>query len=181
MVARLKAAYRYATASFAGHGSSVLWTMIAEKQADIHAALLADDDSLASLLADPCGTYLYYGVDNLYPAFRDTGLQSPQHQSLELAARDALATLAEALGADRSWNPEGGALFPHKEPKPTRGADDLLSDIENALGATLDFPSPFPGELGLSTARGVVTYRAVHAIYQAHRLNLDNPDEPVSL
>ena len=47
----------------------------------------------------------------------------------------------------------------------------LLLDIENVLEINLQFPSPFPGENGLSTSHGLVTYRAVNAIYQAHRVN----------
>lgn len=176
-IARLKAAYRCAITTFPGHGVSI-WGLISEKQTAIHAALMSDSDSdfgslleLATFFSDPGRTYLYYGVDNIYPDFRDVEMESPLQKGLQKQAMDALIILADSLGATRCWNPEGGALFPHKEPKSIRGADDLLTDIENVLGITLQFPSPFPGENGLSSARGLVTYRAINAIYQAHRVN----------
>lgn len=167
-VLRLKQAYRESIATFSGHGESPLWTMIREKQIEIHKSLMSDDDSLTSLLADPCKTYLYYGVDNLYP--RKDPKESPNRQCLETYAHDTLIIFADAVGATRYWNPEGGSLFPYKESKPDRSVDDLLKDIEKILDISLQFPTPFPNAVGLPTGRGVVNHLAVNAIYQAYRV-----------
>ena len=46
-------------------------------------------------------------------------------------------------------------------------AKTALRQVEEFLGEEIDFPNPFPGEFGANTDRGVASYRAVHAAYQA--------------
>ena len=73
--------------------------------------------------------------------------------------------LAEAIGVERCRNPEYAepALLPDVEP--------LLERIDGAIGSPLQFPNLFPGEVGLATPRGVASYRAVQAIFQAWRIS----------
>jgi hypothetical protein len=74
-----------------------------------------------------------------------------------------LLLLAEAVGARRLWNPLGSVpSLPQ--------VDDLLDLIDQGLGVRMAFPNPFPGEIGLATSRGVISYRAVQALYQAWRV-----------
>ena len=48
--------------------------------------------------------------------------------------------------------------------------DQILDQIDGALGLKLDFPNPFPNELGLPSSRGILGFRSIHAIYQAWRI-----------
>jgi hypothetical protein len=48
--------------------------------------------------------------------------------------------------------------------------EDVLNKIDKLIGTTLTFPNPFPDEFGLPTSRGIATYRAIHALYQAWRI-----------
>lgn len=78
---------------------------------------------------------------------------------------DNLLRLAEAIGARPKYNPEPdgcGALLPPVE--------EILASLDAALGAKIVFANPFPGETGLITSRGIASYRAIQAIYQAYRL-----------
>jgi hypothetical protein len=49
-------------------------------------------------------------------------------------------------------------------------ANEIADQIDGALGIKLTFPNPFPGELGLSSSRGVIGFRAIQAVYQAWRI-----------
>ena len=80
---------------------------------------------------------------------------------------DHLIRVAEAIGALRCENPEAPGSTPMYGIKPT---DDLLAAIENAMGCEIRFPNPYPDETGVKTSRGVASYRAIHAIYQAWRI-----------
>ena len=48
--------------------------------------------------------------------------------------------------------------------------EEELNDVQRCLGVPLEFPNPFQDEFGIKTKRGIVSYRAVQAIYQAFRL-----------
>ena len=75
-----------------------------------------------------------------------------------------LLFLAEATGVKRRWNPEG-ADFPLPD------VDRLLALIDEGVGQRVEFPNPFPGEVGLFSSREIISYRAIQAIYQAWRVN----------
>ena len=57
-------------------------------------------------------------------------------------------------------------------------ADILIGQIENKLGRTLSFPNLFRGELGILTCRGIASYRAPQAIYQAWKIKQLLKDVP---
>lgn len=66
LVDRIKTSYRLALQKAPTPEDSFLWSMIGGKQADIHEALMSDDDGrLMALLSNPQETDLYYGVDIL--------------------------------------------------------------------------------------------------------------------
>jgi hypothetical protein len=75
-----------------------------------------------------------------------------------------LLFLAEATGVKRRWNPENSATFP------LPSIDRLLALIDEGVGHQVEFPNPFPGEIGLISSRGIISYRAIQAIYQAWRV-----------
>jgi hypothetical protein len=72
--------------------------------------------------------------------------------------------LAEATGVKRRWNPANIKSFP------LPSIDELLALIDEGVGHQVVFPNPFPGEIGLFSSRGIISYRSIQAIYQAWRV-----------
>jgi hypothetical protein len=168
LVHRIRRSYRMAVSEFKGSGDS-MWTSIADLQKSIHALLMSDDNAgLATLLADPAATNLYYGIDNLVPSHITEMAEDPAKFSIHAGMiADNLYRLAEALGVQKMLRPSG-------DPGPTGpnhiDVDDLLARIERKLGIALAFKTPLRGEFGLPTSRGMLSYRVALAIYQAYRL-----------
>jgi hypothetical protein len=109
------------------------------------------------MLRDPGQTDLFYGFDNLARSLSPGG----DHGT---AIYLDLILLSEAIGARALWNPESMDLVRWPE------VEELLEVLDAAIGFRITFPNPFPGEIGLATSRGVASYRAVQAIYQAWRI-----------
>ena len=92
---------------------------------------------------------------------------------------DGLLSLSEAIGARR-------ADYPEVEIDATLAARNTLFDVEAVIdeieretGVILNFPNPFPNELGLPSKRGIISFRAVQSVYQGWRiaqLAKGNPD-----
>lgn len=130
-----------------------------KRKRDIHDALMAKDRRVvAEMLRDPGQTDLFYGFENLARSLADGVAYGGRHVHLDLML------LAEAIGAERNRNPE------YAELASLPGVEPLLERLDGTLGAPLHFPNPFPGEVGLATSRGVASYRAVQAIFQAWRI-----------
>ena len=104
---------------------------------------------------------LFYGFDNLI-------VHAAQDQrSVDAEASwtyDNLIRLAEALGVLSLENPEASRKGP------CMGIEPLLDLLDDALGFRVDFPNPFPGEVGLQTSRGLCSFRAPQALFQAWRI-----------
>jgi hypothetical protein len=166
LVERIMTAYRHATSSFAWDSSS-MWTAFFEQHhAEIHEALIAGDtETVTRTLRNPGSSNLFYGFDSLGPV--SDPAKDPYAPYTSLITLDRLVSFAEALGAIRLDHPES---YLDRAPR-TFTADEVIEAIEDALGLELSFPSPFPGERGLSSRRGVVVPRAVDALYQAWRLS----------
>jgi hypothetical protein len=159
LVQRISRAYRLGIESYKGR-SVPRWFSFGPRSAsaDIHAALLADDDSARAVLADPGSSYLFYGMDNL---FRDhVALTSSSNNARVEQAGICLESL-QRLFKVVCCQPD---KFDPGSP------ESLIAGLEDALGVCIDFPNPFPGEVGLATSRGIVSYRAPQAVFQAHRL-----------
>ena len=167
-VSRIRNAY-ISSVSLHENSMSPLWQMIVEKSIDFHADLIAGKN--LSFLDSPGKNFLFYGFDNLYYTFVNDVKNDPQSQQqiLALFFNDVI-TLAEAVGVKRIWNPEGGALFPYKGKPEIESIECLLDKIEDKVGFEIDFPNPFPDEFGILTSRGIISQRAIPAIYQAYRL-----------
>jgi hypothetical protein len=159
LVRRIIAAYVVAVRDFAGHGQS-MWSAIGARSDEMHRLLVAGDEAAVSnALRNPHTTDLFYGFDNLTRTIDRTALAERS------SGLDNLVRLASATGAIRLPNPG----VPRPEPVP--GIEGLLAALDRRFGFIVDFPNPYPFEWGLRTSRGVASYRAVHAIYQAWRLS----------
>lgn len=181
LVRRVMAAYRAAVAAFVP--SSGFWDAWHEglKQ-PIHAALSGDDvGRAASVLRDPASSPFFWGFDAIASAPR----AEPEPHELvlsRLCARgdwqrlyalwlcDTLRSLAEAVGARRAAYPEVDVDTLTRDGDRRFDVDTLLDDIERELGTELDFPNPFPEELGLPSRRGILGFRAIQAAYQGWRI-----------
>ena len=129
------------------------------RKREIHDALMAKDRLvLAEMLRDPGRTDLFYGFENLARSLAHGANYGGRNVHLDLML------LSEALGVERSRNPEYG------EPTSLPDVESLLERLDDTLGFSLQFPNPFAGEVGLATSRGVASYRAVQAIFQAWRI-----------
>jgi hypothetical protein len=150
--------------------TSVLWSnIIPNKQNEIHAAIVAGGPDYYELLSKPLLTNLYFGVDNLCADIVAVAKDIPP-AAAATHVHGLLTALAESIGAEPVWNPEGGSKFPHREPKSKVPPDTLLEALDSLIGTRIQFPNPFIGEVGLETNRGIASFRAVNALYQAARL-----------
>jgi hypothetical protein len=62
---RVRAGYRLALGSV-GMNTSSMWRLISQRQAPVHAALMAEgNDQLRRIFIDPSSVDLFYGVDNI--------------------------------------------------------------------------------------------------------------------
>ena len=163
---RLCASYRHQIDAFEGFGSS-FWNQFLSKNQLIHDSLLNEDISVIDqLIVDPCSTNLFYGFDSSVGEIVGHARANPAIiQPTIVAICDRLMRLAEAIGAKRMLYPE--ALESPQAPD----IDALIRTIELKLGLLLSFPNPFPQEFGVITFRGLASYRAIQAIYQAYRID----------
>jgi len=176
LVRRIRTAYRTAIAEYRDRQSE-LWSYIATRTRDIHEALIAEDDErLTNLLSDPGSNNLFYGFDNLFVDVTQALIRSGDGLpgwAAQLVAM--IGQLAESVGAKRIWQPEFGTTYPYYEQSQSQDVESLLAAIEQRIGYVLRFPTPFPNEYGLATSRGIVSHRAIHAIYYASRLSMLRP------
>jgi hypothetical protein len=168
LVRRVTAAYRTSERTLEKN-DSVLWNMIFGKNKAVHDAIL--NGEYVQALENPASSNLFYGFDNMFLDATNSIKNSPPNQeALTNHYLHQIEILAVATGAKRCWNPRGGALFPTAIKPASDEVEVLLDVISNKIGLQLDFPNPFPDEFGLVTSRGIISERAIPAIYQAWRL-----------
>lgn len=181
----------YATAAAAHPGTTSFWTALSGGvKRDIHLGLLGTDPGAwAEILRRPDRNAHFWGFDAVCQApagevepheqvFRNLNAASDWRASYALWLHGALVSLAEAVGATRVMYPEtepGMHYTVHGEPS---DVDVVLDAIAAIVGAEVDFPNPYPGEIGLGTRHGVVGFRALQAIYQAWRIAQIVKDRP---
>lgn len=167
LITRIKRSYRLALSRSPTPEDSALWSMIGAKQADIHDALMSDDDQLLlALLSDPQSTNLYYGVDNLAKdvmAILIGDTWKDGYADLKSQIDDLLV----ALGDEDLFNPAGGNSYPYKNKPELRSVEEAVRTLDQHFRGKLAFPNPFAGEFGIATSKGVISYRAIQAIYQS--------------
>lgn len=156
---RVKRAYRLAI-NAETEWAGLWWGRIGRLQAPVHKALVAEtDDDLREIFADPISSDLFYGVDNLSRTL--FGADSVNHATVcafSEGSRNDLIALAGVLNATQAGD---NTAF---------DVDRFLQKLDSRLNQYVDFPTPFRGELGLETSRGIASYRAVQALYQTWRI-----------
>jgi putative sugar O-methyltransferase len=168
LVERLIAAYRHSAVEFEGFQDSMWRDFFNQHHQAAHRVFMEGRaDLAAAILRDPGSSDLFYGFDNLTASINKKVVRAEDEDE----CMDHLIRLAEAIGAQRLDNP---SAYIFRGDTPTAldatSADTVIERIEHALGCTLAFPNPFPAERGILTSRGIVSYYAVPALYQAWRI-----------
>lgn len=173
-IERVKRSYRLAMTDYSDSGASI-WAHVETLRRPVHDALMASSNqTITDMFENPISCDLFYGMDNLAKTIEVSFASNPTvDQGLSDHSAFLIADLAQALGL-RRWVPEHSEHF-HSYKKsgwvePPADTEDLLRAIEQAAGFQIDFPTPFRGERGFKTRRGLASYRAIQAIYQAFRV-----------
>ena len=166
LVQRIINAYCQSTTKMKDAGGPI-WTHIASKTQDLHERLCSGDiASVTEFLRFPHRSNLLYGFEMVFDEYSKAAVDNSAIPALQAQwAHDNFVRVAETMGAiptylpevdfqERMWNPE-----------------QLLSSIEQTVGFALQFPNTIPNEYGIPTSRGVISHRAVQALYQAWRLS----------
>jgi hypothetical protein len=164
LVERITVAYQAANRTSVGDGDSFWLQTIMDEKRPIHDALMAGNTrTVQDMLRHPATNMLLYGFDTL------TSREANPHDLgwrvwMQQWTYDNLLRLAEAVGVRRLDYPEAPESGPPPDP------ETILVWLDEAFGFPVRFPNPFPDEVGLATSRGIASYRAVQALYQAWRI-----------
>jgi len=167
LVERLLAAYRRSAAEFEKVHDSMWRQFFDERHQTAHKVFMEGDIQLAAaILRNPASSDLFYGFDGLVSSYA----KKTVHQGEADVVMDHLIRFAEAVGAHRVDHP---LAYVHRQDSIALldpiSSDALVERIEKSLGSKLSFPNPYPGETGIQTSRGIISYRAVPALYHAWR------------
>ncbi|MGA8220530.1 MAG: putative sugar O-methyltransferase, partial [Candidatus Acidiferrales bacterium] len=168
LVERLLAAYQFAASEFDGFKNSMWRQFFDQRHQAAHGVFMAGQTELAAaILRNPGSSDLFWGFDNLSATTKQKTVQQGDRDMI----MDHLVRLTEAIGARPLDNPMA-YLFRGDSPTvlDATSADTTIQRIEAVLGCTLSFPNPYPEEVGVQTSRGIVSYRAIPALYQAWRI-----------
>ena len=187
LVERVMASFNLAQATFRPSTSPWDTALLDIKKTTYDALSGTDTLQAANVLRNPAASTFFWGFDAV--ASSPAGEFEPHEFVLRrlnssvdwrtlyvLWVRDALISFAEVIGARRVAYPE----IEMGQPSAFKYVvDDIIGELESALGVQLHFPNPYPNEYGLRSKRGVIGFRAVQSAYQAWRiaqLANGNPD-----
>jgi hypothetical protein len=146
------------------------------RHADIIKAFASmDRPRIEEILRNPVSSDIFFGFDSTVKSLRKGG-QRIEDRRAPAVTLDAIAALAEALGARTMELPENYYFWRVNRFR----ADEVLDQIDNAIGFKVRVPNPFPSEYGLVSSRGIVSFRVPQAMYQAWRMAqlLDGIEKP---
>jgi hypothetical protein len=153
---RVRRSYRLALNVHGQDGDKgPVWQPIEERRADVHAALVSSDNAeLRRIFADPVSTDLYYGTDGICRSiFGRLQNDCEYREGFAVHVRGLIKDVAKAMGLPEADDP-----------------DFSIARMDDLLLQRVEFPSPFDGEIGLETARGLATERSVRALYEIFRV-----------
>lgn len=165
IVARLLKAYQRAVTENLSKES--MWREIFElHHSEVHNIFMSGNIEKASqVLANPATNNLFVGFDELCVKM----VHDLHSRAKELAdkSQDSLIRLGEAIGVFALENPEQGSWITSRE----ISTNEILDEVEKALGVKVLFPDIYAGTVGAKSRRGIVTCRAVQALYMAFRIS----------
>jgi hypothetical protein len=166
-VERIVAAYGKAAPARVNLGRSEWQGIFDRHMLPLHQALMAKRHAeVGVILRNPGASSIFWGIDTLTSDFLPLSIGAANQGNMALTCLASLVRLAEATGAMPIFNPEQS--WRNKESPLT--ADQVLDRLDTLLSVKIRFPNPYPNELGVLSTRGIASYRAIHAIYQAWRI-----------
>jgi hypothetical protein len=169
LVNRIISAFRKANGTPLVGSSESEWSgWIADSQkTEYHTMLEGSHADITKMLRNPRHTHLFLGFDDLVASnpYGNNPDDSGWREAMRQWNYDCLVRLAEAVGTVRLEHPEA-----HRHDLKIRDVEELLIGLDGVFGFEIQFPNPFPGEVGLNTERGVASFRAIQALYQAWRI-----------
>jgi len=171
IIERLKKFYILCNANFEGNKESGWSDIFLQLQGEIHSAFIdGDNEKINDILRNPGNYNLFYGFENLC---RDLIKNKRLEDILEPEmVMDSLLSLCEAVGVSTMSNPESLKI------SKAISAESAIQLLENEFGFKLCFPNPFEGEYGIETTKGIISYRAIQAVYQAWKISRIIKDIP---
>ena len=165
LIDRVVTSYRLRAQEASIRGAAQWTDIFDEKHSETHTSIVGGNRArVERILRDPGSSDLFYGFDSLSRSLvRARRLDDAHAPALTL---DALATVAEAVKARRLENPEDYRWGPTRR----IAADEVIDQLERVFGFEIPVPNPFPGERGITSKRGVLSYRVPQALYQAWRI-----------
>lgn len=158
LVQRIIKSYQYVSNDTEKRGKSMWQDFYNKRHIPIHQVFKNGQlEEAAAILRDPASSELFYGLDNLTIEIQPAIAKNAQSHAI--ICLDCLVRLGEAMGA-----------LGYYRPIETWKAEAVIDKLEKTLGQKLSFPNPYPNEYGLWTPRGIVSYRAPQALYQAWRI-----------
>lgn len=160
LVKRIITAYQLAEKKHLGNS---MWQMFYDQRFyKIHEVFQRGNFSEATkILRNPGTTDHFFGIDALCKSYLSTHLTNNELVNMATMCLDSLVRVGEAIGTIKISN-EGDPV--HRK----WYANGVLAAIENKLGIPINFPNPYPDEVGIYTSKGTASYRAVQALYQAY-------------
>ena len=153
LISRVKRSYRLAL-ELNRAPTGPVWSPINDMRADVHQALLAEsNEPLRKIFSDPASTDLFYGVDNMAKSVIDPAKLDELRNGLSALGKSDISLLFRAVTGSEEHDTEAA-----------------LTALDTRLRQRIEFPSSIKGEFGFSTSRGLASYRAIQAIYQAWRV-----------
>jgi len=166
LLKRIGQAYR--SACDTEFGSNWWITVFGPRKEPIHRALFSGNlKAIQEHFRNPASNLFFLGFDTLTNERPSVGDDWYKFESAWIY--DNLLMLLEALGEVRHLHPES---YTDNSPTNISPVDELLEQLDKSLGAYIPFPNPYPGEIGLKSSRGVISYRSIQAIYQAWRIKM---------
>lgn len=164
LIKRIVSAYQ--RANNADLGNSMWKVFFASYHQPIHQALInGDEKTITEIFRNPKDSDLFFGFDILTKSYQNAFSKATVRDAYAKLCLDGLVRLAEAIGAIPMDNPE---TWPAKNGSPWE-AESVLTELNKSYGL-FSVPNPFPGEHGLKTSRGIISYRVPQSIYQARRI-----------
>jgi hypothetical protein len=163
LMQRIVLAYRKAIATPLGSANSIWLTgSLFELRKEVHDQLMSENPVVVQeLLRDPGKSDLFYGFEDNARSLH-VPIDHVRAESLASGGYEHLLLLSEAIGAIRLRHPLA--------PQPSPELSEILVALDAAFGIRVEFPNPFPGDVGIDTDRGISTYKAPAALYQAWRI-----------
>ncbi len=153
------------------HDSPGTWKYIFDQRLLEVDEILSSDDfpRISNLLRDPASSNHFYGFDDLIEEYVTTRPKT----YVEETSKVSLHRFAELMGFLRVFSPEAKDLYAVAPwlAKPQLTPDGFLESLEQALGVSIALPNIYRAEAGFITKKGVFSWRSLHALYAAVRIN----------